>query len=83
MPCCREFTQRGVLDGAGLMASLLADVVQALLATAGDDTGRAGKGGSSEAWVLASPFAAPDARDNAVGVTPFASCHAVLCLSAP
>ena len=67
MPYCREFAQRGVLDGSGLLASLLADVVQALLATAGDDSNRPGKGGSSEAWVLASPFAAPDARDNAVG----------------
>ena len=82
MPCCREFTQRGVLDGSGLMASLLADVVQALLVTADDDSNRPGKGGSSEAWVLASPFAAPDARDNAVGEAPFAFFHAVLCLSA-
>ena len=73
-PPCRAFAQRGVLDGPGLLTSLLSDVVQALVASAGEDRGdstRGGaKGGASEAWVLASPFAAPDARDNAVGVCP-------------
>ena len=65
--CCRSFAQRGVLDGPGLLASLLADIVQSLLATSSEETTRPGTGASSDAWVLASPFAAPGARENALG----------------
>ena len=55
-----------MLDGPGLLACLLADVVEDVLAAVGGESA-AHRTSSAQAWSLVTSFAVPDMRDNAVG----------------
>ena len=62
----RTYSERGVLDGAGLLTCLLGDVVEDVLTAVGGQSA-AHRSNSAQAWSVVTSFAVPDMRDNAVG----------------
>ena len=75
----RTYSERGVLDGAGLLTCLLGDVVEDVLTAVGGESA-AHRSNSAQAWSLVTSFAVPDMRDNAVGERILVKCSSALLL---
>lgn len=66
MLVCRAYQERGVVDGWGLLHSLLADVIDDVLGTARKDAVSAAAA-EHDAWTLIASLAAEPARENCMG----------------
>ena len=63
---CRAYQERGVVDGWGLLHSLLADAIDDVLGTASKDAASAAAA-EHDAWTLIASLATEPARENCMG----------------
>ena len=63
---CRAYQERGVVDGWGLLHSLLADVIADVVGAASKEAASA-TAAERDAWTLIASLAAEPARENCMG----------------
>ncbi len=79
---CRAYSERGVVDGWGLMHSLLADVVDDIMGAASNEASSAAAA-ERDAWTLIASLSTEVARDNCMGAPqPFSQCLPLVCQGA-